>query len=170
MIKKCYPDFCMDSVFSIDKDFYKKNNIKAVIFDIDNTLVKHTDKKPTKDVLEYFEFLDSIGVKKGIISNNKKERVELFCQGLDIPYEYRAFKPRKKPLKKLLSAFGVDAGSVLFVGDQLFTDIFGANRMGFVSVVVTAMGENETGFVAFKRIFENLIMKSYLKSKNKVKK
>ena len=170
MIKKCYPDFCMDSVFSIDKDFYKKNNIKAVIFDIDNTLVKHTDKKPTKEVLEYFAFLDSIGVKKGIISNNKKERVELFCQGLDIPYEYRAFKPRKKPLKKLLSAFGVDAGSVLFVGDQLFTDIFGANRMGFVSVVVTAMGENETGFVAFKRIFENLIMKSYLKSKNKVKK
>ena len=167
MIEKCYPDFCLGSIYDMDEAFLKENNIKAVIFDIDNTLVKHTEKKPNEKVLEYFSFLDSLGIKKAIISNNKKARVEFFCEGLNIPFAYRAYKPRKKPMAKLAGVLGVPAKNICFVGDQLFTDIFGANRMGFVSVAVTALGENETGFVAFKRIFENMIMKSYLKNKDK---
>jgi len=165
MIEKCYPKYCVNSIWDLTEEFYKDNNIKAVIFDIDNTLVTHTTKVPPKDVLEYFDFLKVNDIRYGIVSNNNKKRVEAFCKDLNVPYIYRAFKPRKAPLKKLQKEFDVPSQNICLVGDQLFTDMLGANRMGFVSVVVTALGENETGFVSFKRVFEKLIMKKYLSQK-----
>ena len=165
MLKKCYPKYCVNSVWDLTLEFYQKNNIKAVIFDIDNTLVTHTTPEPPKDLLQYFEILQSNGIKYAIASNNSKNRVETFCKNLNVPYIYRAFKPRKAPLKKLAKLFCVPYQNICLVGDQLFTDILGANRMGFVSVVVTALGENETGFVSFKRVFEKMIMKKYLTKK-----
>lgn len=161
MIKKCFPDFCIKNINELDEAFYIKNNIKAVIFDIDNTLVIHKEAYPTKEVLEYFDFLKSIGIKYGIVSNNKEARVKPFCEKLDVPYAYRAFKPRKKHLRIVADELGVSYNNICFVGDQVFTDILGANRMGFVSVIVEALGENETGFVAFKRIFERMVMDKY---------
>ena len=167
MIEKCFPDYCVNSVWDLGNDFYKSNNIKAVIFDIDNTLVTHTTATPPEDVLEYFEFLKTNGIKYAIASNNNRQRVVAFCKDLNVPYIYRALKPRKAPLKKLAKYFDVPNENICLVGDQLFTDMLGANRMGFVSVVVTALGENETGFVSFKRIFEKMIMKKYLNEKNR---
>ena len=161
MIEKCYPKYCVNSIWDLTEEFYKNNNIKAVIFDIDNTLVTHTTKVPPKDVLEYFDFLKANAIRYGIVSNNNKKRVETFCKDLNVPYIYRAFKPRRAPLKKLMKEFNVPAQNICLVGDQLFTDMLGANRMGFVSVAVTALGKNETGFVSVKRVFEKMIMKKY---------
>ena len=161
MIEKCFPDFCISHISELDGDFYRANNIEAVIFDIDNTLVIHKELHPTDEVLKYFDFLKSRGIKYGIVSNNKKERVRPFCEGLGVPYAYRAIKPRKKHLKRIADELGVPHNRICFVGDQVFTDILGANRMGFVSVIVEALGENETGFVAFKRIFEHFVMNKY---------
>jgi HAD superfamily phosphatase (TIGR01668 family) len=158
---KCFsvlPDFLVANVSRLDEEFYKTNGIKAAIFDIDNTLVAHTEPKPPQNVLSYFEFLKSIGIKYAIVSNNNKERVESFCKELGIPYYYKALKPRKKYLKKALSDLGAEAGSSALIGDQLFTDIFGGNRMKMLSVLVTAVGEDETSFVSFKRKFEKKIL------------
>ncbi len=161
MLEKCYPDFCVKSVWELDSKFYDENNIRAAIFDIDNTLVVHKEKEPTEEVLKYFEFLKSKGIKYAIVSNNKPERVDPFCKNLGIPYASNALKPRKKFLKKIAGELGTPCENICFVGDQVFTDILGANRMGFVSVNVEALGENETGFVAFKRIFEKMVMDKY---------
>lgn len=167
MIEKCYPDFCVTSVWQLDSEFYAKNDIKAVIFDIDNTLVSHKEMEPTEDVLKYFEFLKSQGIKYGIVSNNSAARVGSFCKNLGVPYAHRAFKPRKKHLKIVADSLGVDCKNICFVGDQVFTDMLGANRMGFVSVMVEALGENETGFVALKRVFEKMVMNKYHNKVNK---
>ena len=165
MIQKCYPKYCVKTIYELDRDFYSANNIKAVIFDIDNTLVTHDTPVPPSELLEYFEKLGQWGIKYAIASNNKRSRVELFSRDLGVPYIHRAFKPRKAPLKRLVRHFGIDAANVCLVGDQLFTDVYGANRMGFVSVLVTAVGEDETGFVSFKRVFERMLMKQYNKSR-----
>ena len=165
MFQKCYPMYCVKSVYELDEAFYTSNGIKAVIFDIDNTLVTHDTPIPPQELMEYFAQLDRWGIKYAIASNNKRSRVELFCRNLGVPYYDRAAKPLKICLKRLLKKFGVDEKSVCLVGDQLFTDIFGANRMGFVSVLVTAVGEDETGFVSFKRVFERMLMKRYNKSR-----
>ena len=154
MINKLLPDVTVKNVHCLDKAFYEKNNIKGVIFDIDNTLVAHTEPTPPLDVLEYFQLLKEWDIKYAIVSNNTVERVTSFCKELGIPFYGKALKPRKKYLKKTLRELDVKNEECCLVGDQLFTDIFGGNRMGFVSVLVTAVGEDETGFVSFKRKFE----------------
>lgn len=158
IFKKCLPDIFVRSVAELDEDFYRANSITAVIFDIDNTLVRHTEPVPTPEVREYFESLDRWGIRAAVVSNNKKERVQKFCEPLGVPYAARAYKPRRKPLRAIAARLGAVPENTCLVGDQLFTDIFGANRMGFFSVAVTALGENETGFVSFKRFFEKLLI------------
>ncbi len=158
MIKKLLPDFTVKNVHLIDEKFYKDHGIKAVIFDIDNTLVAHTEPTPPENILEYFELLGKWNIKYSIVSNNSIERVHSFCKDLGIPYYGKALKPRKKYLKKVVSEMGVKSSETCLVGDQLFTDMLGANRMGFLSVLVTAVGEDETSFVSFKRKFEKKIL------------
>lgn len=167
IFKKCLPDMFVRSVFELDEEFYRSRGIKGVIFDIDNTLVRHTEAVPPAEITEYFSRLDKWGVRAAVVSNNKKERVQKFCAPLGVPYAARAYKPRRKPLRTVAAKLGVPPDEICLVGDQLFTDIFGANRMGFFSVAVTALGENETGFVSFKRFFENLLLKSVQKEKRK---
>lgn len=161
------PDYLVANVSKLDEAFYKNHGIKAAIFDIDNTLVAHTEPEPPENVLSYFEFLKSIGIKYSIVSNNSMERVQSFCKNLGIPYYYKALKPRKKYLKKVLYDMGEEARVSVLIGDQLFTDILGGNRMGMLSVLVTAVGEDETSFVSFKRKFEKRILE---KNKSKLRK
>ena len=165
-MKRLLPDYLVANVSALDEKFYKSHNIEAAVFDIDNTLVAHTEPEPPQNVVEYFEFLKSIGVKYGIVSNNSVERVESFCKNLGIPYYGKALKPRKKYLKMVLKDLGVIPQKAVLVGDQIFTDIYGGNRMKMLSVMVTAVGEDETGFVSFKRRFEKKILEN---NKNKLK-
>ena len=158
MINKLLPDVTVKNVHCLDKEFYEKNNIKGVVFDIDNTLVAHTEPTPPQDVLEYFGNLKNWGIKYAIVSNNTIERVHSFCKDLGIPYYGKALKPRKKYLKKTVKDLGLKKEECALVGDQLFTDILGGNRMGFLSVLVTAVGCDETSFVSFKRKFEKRIL------------
>lgn len=160
MIKKLLPDYTVKNVDALDESFYKSRGIRAVIFDIDNTLVAHTEPTPPKNVLSYFSLLESWGIKYAIVSNNSVERVTSFCKELGVPYYGKALKPRKKYLKIALSELGISSNETCLVGDQLFTDMLGANRMGFLSVFVTAVGEDETSFVSFKRKLEKKILQN----------
>ena len=161
MFQRFYPHTTKNNVFEMDEKFYRDNGIKGVIFDIDNTLVTHDTLRPPQEILEYFAFLENLGIKYAIASNNNKERVNAFCENLDIPYVGKSWKPFKKNLKKICREFGLWKNEVCLVGDQIFTDIYGGRRMKFYTVLVTAVGENETKFVAFKRIFEKAVMKEY---------
>lgn len=166
MTKMLLPDYTVANVMKLDEAFYINHGIKAVIFDIDNTLVRHTQMTPTEEILSYFEFLKSIGIKYAIVSNNSIERVNVFCEGLGVVHFGKALKPRKKYLKQTIRELGATKEETCLVGDQLFTDMLGANRMGFLSVLVTAVGEDETSFVSFKRKFEKNILE---KNKSKLK-
>ena len=160
MIKKLLPDYTVKNVAALDESFYISRGIRAVIFDIDNTLVAHTEPTPPKNVLIYFLLLESWGIKYAIVSNNSVERVTSFCKELGVPFYGKALKPRKKYLKKVLSELGISSNETCLVGDQLFTDMLGANRIGFLSVLVTAVGEDETSFVSFKRKLEKKILQN----------
>ncbi len=166
---KLYPDKEVKSVYELDVDFYTKNNIRGVIFDIDNTLVTHTTATPPQELINYLKKVENNGIKIAIVSNNKRERVETFSKELNYTYYWRAYKPFKKYLNKVMSAFDLPKEEIALVGDQIFTDIYGANRMGFYSVLVTQLGENETGFVAFKRLFERMVLSRHKKLQKKRK-
>ena len=167
MFKRFYPKKDVKTVFELNEKFFSSYNIKGVVFDIDNTLVTHDTPVPPKDILDYFDALEKKGIKIAIVSNNHAPRVDGFCKGLGYPYIARAWKPFKKNLCAIRDKLGLKSEEVCLVGDQIFTDIYGANRMGFYSVLVTAVGKNETNLVAIKRCFEKLVLKEYRKSLKK---
>ena len=151
------PDLLVANVSMLDEAFYKTHGIKAVIFDIDNTLVAHTEPEPPENVLSYFEFLKSIGIKYSIVSNNSMERVHSFSKNLGIPYYYKALKPRKKYLKKVLSDMGEDARKTALIGDQLFTDVLGGKIFGSKVFLTEPLGPETDFFIKIKRKFEKFI-------------
>lgn len=158
MLKKLKPDFIYNNIFEIEPEVFIKNNINAIIFDIDDTLVANDIKEPTDDVIKYFDMLKEKGIKISLISNGKKERVELFNKKLGFYATYRALKPRKGPIKKALSNMETKAENAALVGDQLFTDIYGGNRMGLTTFLVTPIKNDETKFIVFKRKLENFVL------------
>ena len=163
MYEMFYPHTTAANVFELDEEFYKSKGIRGIIFDIDNTLVTADTLTPPKEILDYFSFLENMGIKIAIASNNYPERVESFCRELPYISIARAWKPFKKNLRKIQKSFNLSNKEICLVGDQIFTDIYGGLRMGFHTVLVTAVGANETKFVAFKRIFEKAVMEEYAK-------
>ncbi len=170
MFKRFYPDIEVKNVFELDEKFYSSYNIKGVVFDIDNTLVTHDTPTAPENILNYFNLLEESGIKIAIVSNNHKERVDEFCKELGYPYIARAWKPFKKNLKRIKDELNLPSEEICLVGDQIFTDIYGGRRMKFLSVLVTAVGKNETKLVALKRIFEQLVLHEYRKNTGKKEK
>ncbi|MBE7031015.1 MAG: YqeG family HAD IIIA-type phosphatase [Ruminococcaceae bacterium] len=158
MVKKLVPDKTVDTVFEVTPELVRACGGKMVIFDIDNTLVSHDTPHPTPEICTFLKKFEQEGIKIALVSNNSKVRVSLFNQSLGLPASHRSAKPFKFALKRAARRAGVSAEEVVLVGDQLFTDIWGGNRMGFTTVLVTPIKRDETRFVSLKRRFEEKII------------
>ena len=160
------PDMAFYDIYVLDPEYLSSLGVEGVVFDIDNTVVAYDAERPDQRITDYFDRLQENGIKLAFVSNNKLERVSVFNESLCLFYVCKAGKPSPKGICKCIEHFGLDKEKVLAVGDQIFTDIYGGLRMGFYTVLVTAVGENETKFVAFKRIFEKAVLKEYAKNHN----
>ncbi len=152
------PDYLLPSVFSIDIKFLRDNNINAIIFDIDNTLVGFTVAEPTREIKGFINHLKNNGIKIAIASNNNANRVGVFCKDLDVLYISRACKPLPFALVKLCKLMGVKTKNTLLVGDQVYTDMLGANICGMLSVMVDIIDTKETFTFKIKRALEKPVI------------
>ena len=157
---KFKPDIFCDDVYTLDIECLKKIGIKAIIFDIDNTLVTYDDLKAPEHTKKWFEMLHQNNILTCLVSNNNKERVENFAKSLNEPYFYAALKPKKKYIIKACDVIGVSPNEAALVGDQLFTDIYGGNRLGMY-IMVKAISDKENWFVHFKRSLEKYFLKEW---------
>lgn len=150
------PNFYFKNITDISLDFLKKHSIKAVLVDIDNTLTQHNGKEPYNGVCKWVDSIKNAGIKVAIISNTKdKNRVRIFAEKLKIDdYIWYAKKPLKKRFCRLAKVLGVDKSEVLAIGDQIFTDILGANLAGAISVLVEPKDKKEPISIKIKRILE----------------
>lgn len=140
--------------YHVDYEKLKKEGYELLLFDIDGTCV--TDNVPV-DVrcIEFFENLRKMGFKYGVISNNYRDRVINFAYGIDADvYKYEACKPSPKKFIEACDDLGIDTSKAVFFGDQLATDILGANRAGIKSVVVDHFPYDILIGVALKRYIE----------------
>lgn len=159
-----YPKAYFKSVKDITIDFLKKNNIKALILDVDNTVLDF-DLKIPDGVKEWCEELKKQNIKFCILSNtNKVEKVKLVANSLDIPYFYFAKKPLKCGFKKTLKLLNEKPENSASVGDQIFTDVIGANRSKVFSILVEPISKKDILATRIKRPLENMVIKRYLKS------
>ena len=160
LLEKLFPDTHRKNIYEIDyKEMYDKG-YKAILFDIDNTLTTHGTVADRSNI-EFFKKLRKIGFKTCLISNNKEERVLPFAQTVDSPYIYKANKPSKRGYKKAMELLEVKDTQTAFVGDQIFTDILGANNAGIYSILVDPINPREEIQIVIKRYFEKIVLFFY---------
>ena len=154
-----YPKAHFNNVREINIDFLQKNNIKALILDVDNTLIDY-DKNLDEETIKWAEDLKERGIKLYILSNsNKKEKVKNVAEKLKIEYEYFAKKPFKSGFKKVKEKLKENPENIGVVGDQIFTDIIGGNRCKMFTILVEPIAEKDIWITMLKRPIENAIKK-----------
>lgn len=162
MFKSFYPDMIMESAYDIDYEAIYQQGIRGVIFDIDNTLVEHgadADER-AKDL---FARLKKAGLKSCLLSNNKKERVDRFNKDIQTCSIYKGGKPFLKGYRKAMELMGTNVDNTLFVGDQLFTDVWGAKRTGMRNILVSPIDKKEEIQIVLKRYLEKVVLYFYKK-------
>ena len=164
MLKRYYPWGYARSVFSLDYGKLREKGFRAVIFDIDNTLVHHGDPS-TPEIDELFREIHASGLKTLLLTNNDEERVRMFIKNIDTMYICDANKPSPECYERALAMLGTEKDETLCVGDQMFIDTIGANRAGIPSLLVHFIqlpGETKIGK---KRYIEKMILSFYRRSR-----
>lgn len=165
MMHLLFPYAYADSVFAIDYEKLQKKGIKAIIFDIDNTLAHH-GKDSTPEVDAFLLALQEMGLKLFLLSDNDEERIERFLQNIGkLPYISEAGKPAPDAFLKAVEQLGVEKNEVVVIGDQIFMDILGANRAKLPCILVKFMHYPEETDFGKRREAEFKILSVYNKSK-----
>ena len=152
-----YPKTYLNSVKDITIQFLIENKIKALILDVDNTLIDYY-KNLSDDVINWAHGLQGQGIKMYILSNtNKKEKVEMVARKLEIPYKLFAKKPSKRGFLKIQKEIKIEPENIGVVGDQIFTDVIGGNRCKMFTILVDPVTPKDYWYTAWKRPIENKI-------------
>ena len=157
------PDIYAKNIFNIDYKKLKKDGIKCILFDLDNTIAPLNDNKPSKDVHELFAYIDDLNIKPIILSNSSKKRVTPFKEQLNVDSAYFSMKPFKHKYKKVLKMFRYEFSEVAAVGDQILTDVFGANRCGITSIFVDRLTTEDKLGTKINRKIEKMILNNLKK-------
>lgn len=155
-----YPREYINSTYEIDFDKLYKQGYRGIIFDIDNTLVPHGAPADER-AISLFTHLKEIGFSCMLLSNNKEPRVKMFNDAVDVDYIYKAGKPKPSGYKKAMHRLGTTTDNTLFVGDQIFTDIVGANLAGIRTILVKPIHPKEEIQIVLKRFLEKPILAFY---------
>lgn len=160
MLERFYPDLYLDSAYQIDFGEYYKKGYRGIIFDIDNTLVPHGAPADARSI-ELIGRLKEMGFGVVFLSNNKEPRVKMFNDAVHAEYIYKAGKPGKKGYLKAMEMMGTERKTTLFVGDQLFTDVWGARNTGIFSILVYPIDKKEEIQIVLKRYLEKIVLAFY---------
>lgn len=161
MLEKLCPRVQADSVLNLDLDELKQMGIRGIIFDLDNTLVEWKQDTLTPEVIEMVARFKQFGFKLCILSNALEHRVEAIAGVLDVPYVSRAVKPRKSPFRKALEILDTKPEETAVVGDQLFTDILGGNRMQLYTIWTPPLSSTEFLSTRAVRKLERMVVKRF---------
>jgi len=166
MFSMFYPEEYLGSAYEADYEGLYQKGFRAVIFDIDNTLVEH-GAKADKRSAALLERLRGIGYAVCFLSNNKEPRVKSFAGASGAAYIAKAGKPKKEGYEAAMKVMGVTREQTIAVGDQIFTDIWGANRAGIYTILVKQIGKKEEIQIVLKRYLERIVLWFYRRSHKK---
>ena len=155
------PDFRFEKFNDMTVDFLKKEGIRGVILDIDNTLEPYEHPEPGEHVKQWLSDLKDAGIGCAFVSNNNKERIELFNKELCLPAFPKAAKPFKKNVLKAMAIIGSDKSDTVLMGDQVFTDVWAAHNAGIVAILVPPIRDKRDLLTKFKRLLEKPVLKKY---------
>ena len=157
------PDVMYDTVFDITPKELLSRGIRAVVLDIDNTLVTYGVAEPTEEVIAWIDTLKNAGLFVAIASNNHEPRVALFNRTLGVFTTWESKKPFARAVKAACAHFNVKENEAAVIGDQIFTDVWGAKKMGARAILVPPIRDKKTLFFRAKRLLEKPFLRLYRK-------
>jgi len=134
-------------------EFLYKKDIRLLMLDFDNTIVPYTTDVPTQKMQRWLEMMTEYDIQLCVVSNSKKDRVQIFCEKYGINCITHAGKPGTKGIKACLYHYGVPEEFAALVGDQIYTDVLAANRAGVRSVLVKSI-KNHNIWLAARHVLE----------------
>ncbi|HHW73441.1 MAG TPA: YqeG family HAD IIIA-type phosphatase [Firmicutes bacterium] len=159
-MKLFVPDAVVPSVVDLDLADLKRRGIAGLLIDIDNTLVPWGNPQMDERLAEWIGRAKAAGFKICLVSNALPERSAAFAQLLDIPAVGRAMKPLSRAFRRGMDRLGLPRKQVAVVGDQLFTDVFGGNRLGLFTILVNPLSTEELGTTKVMRRLERRVLRS----------
>ena len=166
MLERFFPDEYVDSAYGIPFEELYRKGYRGIIFDVENTLVPHGAPAVARSIC-LFERLRAMGFSTCILSNNKEPRVAPFAGQVKSPYIFKGGKPSVKGYERAMEVMGTGRENTLFIGDQLFTDVWGARRTGLYSILTKPMDPHEEIQIVFKRYLEAVVLRAYKKQRQK---
>ena len=159
-----YPYAWMESTYQIDFDELYKKGYRGLIFDIDNTLVPHGEPADER-AKALFAHLKELGFSCCLLSNNQLERVQMFNKDVQVYFIEDAHKPSRKNYRKAMKLMHTDLSNTMFIGDQLFTDVYGAKRTEMANILVKPIHPKEEIQIVLKRYLEKIVLHFYQKNR-----
>lgn len=156
------PNMYQKSIYTVDYEKLKKDKVKCLLFDLDNTCVGYHEKNPTKELQELFMRLTKMGFKVIIFSNSTPKRLAPFST-LNVLLHPNSRKPFKKNFQKMLQKYHYQKKEICIIGDQLFTDILGGNKVGIKTCLVDPLTNEDFIFTKIFRASEQIIFKRLAK-------
>ena len=160
------PDIMYDTVFDITPEDLTSRGIRAVVLDIDNTLVTYGVAEPTDEVIAWVGTLKQAGLFVAIASNNHEPRVALFNKKLGVFTTWESKKPFARSVRAACAHFGVKETEAAVIGDQIFTDVWCARNAGALAILVKPIPYPENLFFKCKRILEKPFIRAYRRRNN----
>lgn len=153
------PAYHFNRITDITAEDFRRMGVKAAALDVDNTLAPHNCPEPLEGVPEWLKEMQAAGIRMLIVSNNKAARVRPFAGGIALGYQTRAAKPLPVGFVRCARRLGIRCGELAVIGDQIYTDILGANLCGAVSVLVTPVSEEHGWSFRLRRKMEKKILR-----------
>lgn len=164
MLERFYPDHEQDSAYDIDYEGLYRKGYRGIIYDVDNTLVPHGAPADER-AKALFDRLRLIGYGTLLLSNNKEPRVKSFGDSVGSQYIYKAGKPARRGYLQAMKKLGTTPENTLFVGDQLFTDVWGAKKAGILTYLTRPIHPKEEIQIVLKRVLERIVLFFYHRKK-----
>ncbi|NLG93408.1 MAG: YqeG family HAD IIIA-type phosphatase [Clostridiales bacterium] len=151
------PTAAVDKVLDITPELIRAMKARAIILDVDNTLAVHGSQEPFEGTIEWTRTMRENGIDIIIMSNNFKRRVAPFAAKYGLPFMYLSLKPLPLAYHRAIRRMGVKHSEVVVVGDQVFTDVIGANLSFMKSILLVPTGKEQSISFAIRRFLETPI-------------
>lgn len=164
MLESFKPTWMVESIYQITAEQLKEHNIRAVITDLDNTLIAWNHPEGTEETIAWIKAMQDAEIPVVVLSNNHHKRVEKAAKALNVAFIPNALKPFGFGFRKVFKKLNVPKENLVMVGDQIITDIKGANTAGIKNILVKPIVASDAWNTRFNRFIELKIMNYLIKN------
>ena len=162
-MRRFVPDEVLPSVLDIDLSSLKRRKIKGLLIDLDNTLVGWGESHMEPGFAAWIKQAREAGFEVCLVSNAMPDRVDAFASELDIPRVSKAMKPLRRAFCRALRVLGLETHEAAVIGDQLFTDVYGGNRLGLYTILINPLSTRELRTTRLVRRLERRLFRTMIK-------